>query len=187
MSANTIKQNIKSSALELFNSKGFEATSIRDLSHKAGCSLPMMYYYYESKDKLLYEIVAVDFVSMMNEIFVRALKTGNPRLFAVSFISDILALSNEEKLTARIALRLHMGAPKNDELNKVILAYKFSKENTLKGLLLDTWRMDKNIEEKTHLLLDIIYNAMLSALLTGRPVSVKQVEADVLFLMERKL
>lgn len=187
MPSNTIKQNIKSSALELFNSKGFEATSIRDLSHKAGCSLPMMYYYYESKDKLLYEIVAVDFVEIMNRIFTRALKTGNPRLFVTCFVADILALSNEEKLTARIALRLHMGAPRQDELNKILLSYKFSKENMLKNLLLEAWRAEKNIEEKTHLLFDIIYNAMICALLTGRPVSVKQAESDVLFLIERKL
>ena len=57
MAANAnIKENIKASALELFNSPGYEATSIRDLSAKAKCSLPMMYYYYESKEKLLHEI-----------------------------------------------------------------------------------------------------------------------------------
>ncbi len=184
MSANTIKQNIKSSALDLFNSKGFEATSIRDLSHKADCSLPMMYYYYESKEKLLYEIVATDFIAIMNEIFSRAIKTGDLKLFATSFITDVLAFSNEEKLTAKIALRLHMGSPKNDELNKVLLSYKFSKENILKNLLIETWRTDKNIEIKTRLLLDIMYNAMISFLLTGRPISVRQVEADVLFLLE---
>ena len=120
----------------------------------------------------------------MNEIFSRAIKTGDLKLFAISFITDVLAFSNEEKLTAKIALRLHMGSPKNDELNKILLSYKFSKENILKNLLIETWRTDKNIEIKTRLLLDVMYNAMISFLLTGRPISVRQVEADVLFLLE---
>lgn len=184
MSANTIKQNIKSSALELFNTKGFEATSIRDLSSKADCSLPMMYYYYESKEKLLYEIVATDFIEIINGIFLKAYKTGNLRQFVISFVSDILALSGSEKQTVQIALRLHMGSPKHEELNKIILQYKYSKENSLKDLLINTWRTDKNIETKTHLTFDIIYNAMIAALLTNRPVSVKQAETDILFLLQ---
>ncbi len=181
--SNNIKKNIKSAALELFNTVGYEATSIRDLSSKASCSLPMMYYYYESKEKLLHEIVAVDFIEIMNNIFSKAIKTNDLRLFAVSFATDILNLSGEEKLSVQIALRLHMGAPKHNELNKIILAYKFSKETALKNLLLNAWRADKNIEIKTRLTLDILYHTMIASLLTNRPVTVKQVESDICFLV----
>lgn len=183
MSENKIKQSIKYAALELFNSKGFDATVIRDISAKADCSLPMMYYYYESKEKLLHEIVAVDFVNIMNAVFSKAIKTNNLRLFATSFITDIMNLNIYEKQTLQIALKLHMGLPKREELNRIILAYKFSKENELKNLLLATWRSDKNIEIKTNLVLDVLYRAMICVLLTNRPVSIKQVESDIIFLL----
>ena len=183
MSTSNIKQNIKSSALELFNTVGYEATSIRDLSAKANCSLPMMYYYYESKEKLLWEIVSVDFVELINGIFAKALKTKNLRLFAISFVNDIINMTPEEKNIARIALRLHMGSPRIDALNKVVLQYKFSKELELKNFLLSVWRMDKNLEGKTHLVLSTLYNAMISVLLTNRQISVKQIENDIIFLL----
>lgn len=183
MSSINIKQNIKASALDLFNSVGYEATSIRDLSAKAGCSLPMMYYYYKSKDKLLYEIVAVDFIQIMNGIFDKAVKTNDLRLFVNSFITDIVNLTGAAKQTVQIALKLHMGSPKNDELNKTILAYKFAKENALKNVLLPLWRADRNLEIKTHLTFDIIYQAIISVMLTNRPINIKQIEADIVFLL----
>lgn len=178
-----IKQNIKASALELFNSVGYEATSIRDLSAKAKCSLPMMYYYYESKEKLLYEIVAVDFQEIINEVFANAVKAPHLRAFISNFINDLISLSPDKKNTVRIAMRLHMGSPKNDKINKVILSYKFSKELELKNKLLSVWRMDKNLEAKTQLLLNTLYNAMICIMLTNRQISTKQIENNIQFLL----
>ena len=92
-------------------------------------------------------------------------------------------LTNDKKNIMRIALRLHMGSPKNDAINKVILSYKFTKETELKTLLLSTWRADKNIEVKTHLLITSIYNALICILLTNRQFSIKQIENDIQFLI----
>lgn len=178
-----IKDSIKASALELFNLPGYEATSIRDLSAKAKCSLPMMYYYYESKEKLLHEIIAVDFIELMNEIFAKASKAPHVKAFASTFVHEVISLTNDKKNILRIALRLHMGSPKNDVINKVIISYKFTKETELRNLLLSTWRTDKNIEVKTHLLITSIYNALICILLTNRQFSVKQLENDIQFLI----
>ncbi len=184
MAGNTIKQSIKASALELFCNKGFEATGIRELSAKANCSLPMMYYYYENKERLLREIVAEDFIAVMNDIFNKAIKTNNLRQFTLSFANDILALSGANKMTVQTALRLHMGAPKHDELNKVILQFKYAKENQLKNLMINTWLGEKNMEQKIQLALGVLYNFIVAALLTNRPVSVKQLDAEIIYLMQ---
>ncbi|WP_187261488.1 TetR/AcrR family transcriptional regulator [Pontibacter beigongshangensis] len=50
-------QVIIQTALRLFSEKGFEATSIRNISKEAGISLGLMYNYFESKDELLLEIL----------------------------------------------------------------------------------------------------------------------------------
>ena len=55
---NEIKNNIKLAAINLFVNNGYDATSIRDLAKAANCSLPMLYYYYESKSNLLFEIIS---------------------------------------------------------------------------------------------------------------------------------
>ena len=80
-----VRENIKNSALQLFNEPGYDATGIRELSAQAGCSLPMMYYYFESKEKLLHEIAVKDFVSLVDDIFAQAVKKNNLMDFALCF------------------------------------------------------------------------------------------------------
>jgi AcrR family transcriptional regulator len=47
---------ILKTAAEVFYEKGYEGASMRDLSRRTGMSLAGLYYYFESKDKLLYLI-----------------------------------------------------------------------------------------------------------------------------------
>ncbi len=43
-------------ATEVFCKKGYEGASMRDLSRESGMSLAGLYYYFESKERLLYLI-----------------------------------------------------------------------------------------------------------------------------------
>src|SRR5689334_15427389 len=43
-------------ATDVFYEKGYEGASMRDLSRSSGMSLAGLYYYFESKEKLLYLI-----------------------------------------------------------------------------------------------------------------------------------
>ncbi len=47
------KQRIEQAALQLFATKGFEATGIRDIADRAGLSTAALYHYMGSKDELL--------------------------------------------------------------------------------------------------------------------------------------
>lgn len=45
-------------ATAFFASRGFEATSVRTIAAQAGLSVPGMFYYFPSKEQLLFEIMA---------------------------------------------------------------------------------------------------------------------------------
>ena len=49
---NPVQESIIQSALSLFAKKGYGQTSVRDIVHKAGTTMPMIYYYFESKEGL---------------------------------------------------------------------------------------------------------------------------------------
>ena len=53
-------------ATAIFYEKGYEGASIRDLSRASGMSLAGLYYYFESKEKLLYVIQRHLFLSVMD-------------------------------------------------------------------------------------------------------------------------
>ncbi len=51
------KERILNAATELFASKGFDGTSVRDIAEKVGLSVPGMFHYFPSKEEILYEIM----------------------------------------------------------------------------------------------------------------------------------
>jgi TetR/AcrR family transcriptional regulator, cholesterol catabolism regulator len=63
-------------ATEVFADKGYEGASMRDLSRLSGISLAGLYYYFESKEKLLYFIQQHTFTTIIERLHER-LKTSN--------------------------------------------------------------------------------------------------------------
>ena len=53
----TKKEQIINKAIELFGNKGYDSTSIRELSQEAGINIAMINYYFGSKEKLFEEMV----------------------------------------------------------------------------------------------------------------------------------
>src|SRR5258708_2153013 len=52
-------------ATEVFCRKGYEGASMRDLSRESGMSLAGLYYYFESKERLLYLIQKHTFTTIV--------------------------------------------------------------------------------------------------------------------------
>lgn len=59
---------ILSAAAEVFYEKGYEGASIRDLSRRSGMSLAGLYYYFDSKEKLLYLIQRHTFSTVVEKL-----------------------------------------------------------------------------------------------------------------------
>lgn len=59
---------ILTAAAEVFYEKGYEGASMRDLSRRTGMSLAGLYYYFESKDKLLYLIQRHTFTEVLERL-----------------------------------------------------------------------------------------------------------------------
>src|SRR5664279_5268497 len=55
-------------ATEVFADKGYEGASMRDLSRLSGMSLAGLYYYFDSKEKLLYLIQKHTFTTIVNRL-----------------------------------------------------------------------------------------------------------------------
>jgi AcrR family transcriptional regulator len=69
-------------ATTIFSDKGFEGASMRDLSRACGMSLAGLYYYFESKDELLYLIQKDLFTTVMELLSerLRGVADAEPRV-----------------------------------------------------------------------------------------------------------
>ena len=77
-------------ATEVFYNKGYEGASMRDLSRSSGMSLAGLYYYFESKEKLLYLIQKHTFSTIMGQLQERLRDVNDPEQRVRVFIHNHL-------------------------------------------------------------------------------------------------
>src|SRR5208337_2639868 len=65
-------------ATEIFADKGYEGASMRDLSRLSGISLAGLYYYFDSKEKLLYFIQHNTFTTIIERLRERLAASNDP-------------------------------------------------------------------------------------------------------------
>jgi TetR/AcrR family transcriptional regulator, cholesterol catabolism regulator len=77
-------------ATEVFCDKGYEGASMRDLSRATGMSLAGLYYYFESKERLLYMIQKHTFTTIRDRAKARLAEVENPEQRIRIFIQNHL-------------------------------------------------------------------------------------------------
>jgi AcrR family transcriptional regulator len=77
-------------ATEVFCVKGYEGASMRDLSRATGMSLAGLYYYFESKERLLFMIQKHTFTTILDKLKSRLDKVSDPEERIRIFIQNHL-------------------------------------------------------------------------------------------------
>ena len=89
-------------ATEVFAEKGYEGASMRDLSRLSGMSLAGLYYYFDSKEKLLYLIQKHTFTTIIERLRQRLAENADPeeriRLFVHNHVAYALAKQKAMKV-----------------------------------------------------------------------------------------
>ncbi|MGA2370210.1 MAG: TetR/AcrR family transcriptional regulator [Candidatus Korobacteraceae bacterium] len=75
-------------ATEVFADKGYDGASMRDLSRLSGISLAGLYYYFESKEKLLYFIQQHTFATIVGRLRERLASSRDPEARIRIFIHN---------------------------------------------------------------------------------------------------
>src|SRR5512142_1635263 len=87
-------------ATEVFYEKGYDGASMRDLSRSSGMSLAGLYYYFESKEKLLYLLQKHTFGQVMQQVRARLQDVNDPEERVRTFICNHLEyfLANQKAM-----------------------------------------------------------------------------------------
>jgi TetR/AcrR family transcriptional regulator, cholesterol catabolism regulator len=91
-------------ATEIFADKGYEGASMRDLSRLSGISLAGLYYYFESKEKLLYVIQQHTFNTIKERLRQRLAESNDPenrlRIFVENHVGYSVSRQKAMKVLA---------------------------------------------------------------------------------------
>ncbi len=88
-------------ATQVFYEKGYEGASMRDLSRATGMSLAGLYYYFESKEKLLYLIQKHTFDTVVSNVRRKLESISDPEQKIRTFVHNHLEyfLANKEAMS----------------------------------------------------------------------------------------
>jgi AcrR family transcriptional regulator len=104
---------ILSHAAEVFCKKGYEGASMRDLSRASGMSLAGLYYYFKSKERLLYLIQKHTFTTIVERLKSRLDHVDDPeervRIFILNHLEYFLANQAAMKVLSHEAEALKNG------------------------------------------------------------------------------
>ena len=106
---NRTKRKIFIASLELFSEKGYEATSIEEITATAGIAKGTLYYHFSSKEEIFNSLVEEGMLILKNSIRMRTEKCDNTidKLKAILFIQLKCIKKYEEILT--IAMSQFLG------------------------------------------------------------------------------
>lgn len=100
-------------ATDVFCEKGYEGASMRDLSRASGMSLAGLYYYFESKERLLFLIQKHTFTTIVQRLKVRLEGVNDPeecvRIFILNHLEYFLANQAAMKVLSHEAEALKNG------------------------------------------------------------------------------
>ncbi len=105
------RERILKVATELFASKGFDKTSVRNIARTAGLSVPGMFHYFSSKEEILYEIMTV----FMDHAYERIMEIYNADNDPMQKLNDICKRYVEEYAAHQQQLTIL-----NSEMNSLI-------------------------------------------------------------------
>ncbi|MGA8493106.1 MAG: TetR/AcrR family transcriptional regulator [Terriglobales bacterium] len=101
-------------ATAVFCEKGYEGASMRDLARSSGVSLSGLYYYFESKDKLLYLIQKHTFSTIVERLRERLDRVSDPeqriRVFVLNHLEYFLTHEKAMKVLSHEAEVLTNGS-----------------------------------------------------------------------------
>jgi len=64
----SLRQDILDAARELFVREGYEATSVRRIAEKVGCSPGILYHYFEDKPSIMAQLVREAFAQLTKRL-----------------------------------------------------------------------------------------------------------------------
>lgn len=106
-----VRERLLAEALRLFTSKGYAATTVREIVAAAGVTKPVLYYYFGNKEGLYLEImnsIGRLFDQRSSEL---QLATGTVRERLIHFFTGMFDSAHENLAVVRLAYSIYYGPP----------------------------------------------------------------------------
>lgn len=177
------KNSIKQVAVRQFHRDGFHGTTIRNIAREAGCSLPMVYYYYQSKQALFHEIISEDYFALITRL---ALQRTEPDAldFYTQFVLSAMDLSEHDRMVYRLGIKVYLGFDGDETLHAMMDEWERSIFPRHYERLLPALESRQNPEAVVRALVHLLENLIESVVVKQRPLSEAQIREELAVILK---
>jgi AcrR family transcriptional regulator len=106
-----VRERLLVEALRLFTSRGFSATTVREIVEAAGVTKPVLYYYFGSKEGLYLEIMGGISRTFEQRVVELQMLSGSVRERLIHFFVGIFNGAHENLQAVKLAYSIYFGPP----------------------------------------------------------------------------
>jgi AcrR family transcriptional regulator len=111
MGEESVRERLLAEALQLFNNKGYAATSVREIVAAAGVSKPTLYYYFTSKEGIYLELMNSTLATFEATVAQLVIPQGTARQRLLRFATGLFDIFQENIEVVRLIFAIHFGPP----------------------------------------------------------------------------
>lgn len=152
----SIKARILTESVTLFAERGFHGTSMRDIAKQAACSLPMLYYYYSSKEALFYELAYTAFVQLIERLNAEIPHDLPLEKLYLRAVQQRMTLSPFDKAIYKLALKVWLGFDGDTKVRNDLLIWEQGRMERTLSILTRRGKDSEGIQHSAGLMVRVL-------------------------------
>jgi AcrR family transcriptional regulator len=179
-----LKATIKAIAVDHFNRNGYHGTTIRTIASEAGCSLPMVYYYYSSKRELFHEIIKNDYFAILSRE-ANKLTATDILDFYTQFIMNVMNLNEHDRKIYRLGIKVYLSFDGDEQLLEIMETWEASILPRHRALILPHLADDPHAEGRLRTLMHLLENLIERIVVKDMLVSEQDIREELAIVLGR--
>ncbi len=106
-----VRERLLTEALQLFNAKGYAATSVREIVAAAGVSKPTLYYYFQNKEGIYLALMHSTLATFQAAVEQLVVPQGTARQRLLRFATGVFDLFVDQLAVVRLIYAIYFGPP----------------------------------------------------------------------------
>ena len=178
-----IKERILKESVKLFSEKGYHGASMRDIAAAAGCSLPMLYYYYKNKDELFYAVAYSEFVLLTERLNREIELGGGIQEIYIQALKQRKSLSSYDRAVYKLSLKVWMGFDGDTKARRDLIEWENGRVERTRRILARHIADPRKLDVSASLLTRVLENMMEKILLMDADIPDDAIRSEIESLM----
>ena len=184
MTDRSAKQRILENAVRLFSEKGFHGTSMRDISSASECSMPTLYYHYNSKSDLFSEIVVNQFLMITDKMNAQIDLKAKPEDLYFQVVKTRKALTGFDKEVYKMVLKVWLGFEGEEKAREKVMDWESGRASANRNIIGASVKNESLREDVTEILIHYMENVINKIILLDEDMDDERIKRQIALLFQ---